>query len=270
MTNKSVDAPTNVVAKTVAGNPVISWDMPTTTPWVGGYEIYIGGTLNATVDGTVFEATQAYGSGSKTYTIKAISALGGSKSPSSSPATITCGLDTRFITVTNPINNGSFESGNLGWTIITGSVETRDAITADGMFFEKVLNPIKATDFYQDILIKGRDTYLFTCKGKGSVIVDVSLITGSVSWTPQTVSFGSSASRQTKIINAIDDADGIRINVKSTGSVNAVLDGLMLINLSEAFGHGAVVATDYTNMITEIDTHFGGYIEGRVKLPKEI
>lgn len=52
--------------------------------------------------------------------------------------------------------------------------------------------------------------------------------------------------------------------------VIAIIDGVMLIDLTAIFGHGVVFSDNYEELITEMSAKLGGYVEGSIVIPKEI
>lgn len=260
-----VSPPRNVAVSLVCGNPVLTWSMPLDTPWVGKYEIFIDEISVGLVDGTIFEATHAYAViAHNTYKVKSISSRNALDIAYSDPFSITPTIDTRFISLKNSITNGSFESGDMGWTTESGIFEVDTA--TEHTFYDKNLI-LDGLVIHQDISIANKNTYLLTCVGKGDVDVAVSMMTGTLSSGTETISFDTSViSRKSKIINPLLITDALRVSISGTG----IIDGVMLIDLTSAFGHGAVFASSYDTLIDDVDTYFGGYFEGVIRIPKEL
>lgn len=165
-----VSAPRSLSVSLIKGNPVLTWKMPLDTPLIGKYKIYMSKMDSnyvcvATVDATVFEATHAFGvSGTKYYYgVSSVSSVDEDDESSMSKVNIRCEADTTFKTISNPIQNGSFE-GYKGWTIVGGEQVMTDA--ESGTFYEKTLGLSEGIYMYQDIPAIQNHTYMLTAVGR--------------------------------------------------------------------------------------------------------
>lgn len=224
----SVSAPRDLAVGLINGNPVLSWKMPLDTPLIGGYEIYMSTTdsnyvLMAVVDGTVFEATHAFGTHGTKYYYKVIS-VGSVDESKSAPAkvNITCGADTTFKTISNPVQNGSFE-GYKGWVVLDG--EQIITGTELGTFYESTLGISNGLYMYQDIPIIKNHTYMLTAVGR---VVDggasgkdgaISLVNirRKVILGSEVMLFNNTASvdRKIHVIQGSEAADTIRLVIEA-------------------------------------------------------
>lgn len=265
----SVSTSRNVSISLFNGNPLLKWDAPYSTPNIFEYEI-TEQTTNKTivVSGVVHELIHVDTTPGETYRyeIVAKSAYGVSGVGVLSDP-IVAGVDTTLLSLTNLVKNGSFDTGTEEWNF--AGVGFSMAGESDATFYEGAAL-ISGTAVYQPLITKVGHT-LFG-------------VTVGIKKSGANLAFGISNEndiiQETYSIRYRTDKN-IYCNIKypnvsvflgtlTEGSIGtAVFDGVMIFDLTETYGHGAVMITDesaYMNMIRSVS---GGYWEGSTPVIKE-
>lgn len=295
------DAPSNFSARIVNGvYPVLSWSAPATNN--GGSILYYtirAGTSAApstivcypdTVSKEAIDINPVVVGSTIYYTITATNSVGESSTASTTVTVPSDGVDDKILSVGNLITNGSFDLdyGIDGWNYTAGSTITLPSAVS-GMFYDKMVNVNNGVMYYDADVPAGHTVIVKTKAFRDAMTGNASLglaAIGAGSFTNTTIISSTSPDwyYRTTTVKTTDTgyhddttvlSTGVRVGLISIGSgVTTNYDGVMLLDLTNIYGHGAVftsnTSTGFNPLITELNNFVGGYWEGTFTLPKVI